>query len=72
MLSYHRTKTGIAICPYFIWQSENIEGLGHSEDDINLTFCNHIKNPDNCEGNCQEKWCPLLKQKQKGTKNEKL
>lgn len=56
-----KTKAGIAICPFFIWTSENIEGLGHTDDDVNLTFCTHFKNPDNCEGNCQEELCPLIK-----------
>ena len=24
-----------------------------------LVFCNHIDNPDDCEGNCRKEWCPL-------------
>jgi len=64
MSKYSRTKAGIAICPYFVWQSENVEGRGMRENDVNLTFCNHIKNPNSYEGNCQEKWCPLLELKQ--------
>jgi hypothetical protein len=59
-MKFRKTKSGIVICPFFIWQSENIEGLGHTEDNVNLTFCNHPKNPNECEGNCQEKLCPLL------------
>ena len=60
-MKFRRTKAGITICPFFIWQSENIEGVGHTETDVSLTFCNHPKNPDDYEGNCQEKLCPLLK-----------
>ena len=59
MAQYRKTKAGLAICPYFIWQSENREGVGHNENDVNLTFCNHIKNPNNYEGNCQDENCPL-------------
>lgn len=36
-----RTKAGLAICPFFTWTSENIEGLGHTEDDVNLIHCIH-------------------------------
>ena len=61
MSEYRRAKSGIAICPYIIWTSENIEGLGHSENDVSLVFCSHPKNPDNFEGNCQEELCPLIK-----------
>lgn len=28
-----------------------------------LVFCNHEDNPDNCEGNCNEKNCPIYKNK---------
>ncbi len=67
--NFRRTKAGVAICPFFGWQSENIEGLGRqSENDVNLTFCSHPKNIDDCEGNCQPKTCPLLVTK---TKDEK-
>jgi hypothetical protein len=55
---FRRTKLGVQICPFFIWTSEDII---HNENDVNLSFCNHPKNPDDCEGNCQEKLCPLLK-----------
>ena len=72
MPSYLRTKTGIAICPYFIWQSENIEGLGHREDDVTLIFCNHPKNQCDSEGNCQENWCPLIEQKKSKEKQNEL
>ena len=61
MAQYQKTKHGLAICPFFIWQSENVEGRGHIETDVNLTFCNHTKNPKDCEGNCQEEYCPLIK-----------
>ena len=59
-MKFRSTKSGVAICPFFIWTSENIEGLGHQENDVNLTFCIHVENPDDYEGNCQEKICPLL------------
>ena len=26
-----------------------------------LVICNHKKNPDDCEGNCHDKNCPLIK-----------
>lgn len=57
---FRKTKAGIAICPFLIWTSENIEGEGHTENDVSLAFCSHSENPDNCEGNCQEKICPLI------------
>ena len=59
-MKFRRTKSGVTICPFFIWTSENIEGLGHIEEDVNLVFCNHPKNKDEHEGNCQEKLCPLM------------
>ncbi len=59
--NFRQTKAGVAICPFFGWQSENIEGLGReNESDVNLTFCSHPKNVDDCEGNCQYKYCPVL------------
>ena len=60
-MTFRKTKSGVAICPFFIWTSENIEGEGHTENDVNLSFCSHPKNPNDFEGNCQEKICPLLK-----------
>lgn len=62
-MAFHKTKSGVAICPFFIWKSENIEGLGqHEENDVSLTICNHSENNVPYEGNCQENLCPLLKQ----------
>ena len=63
MSEFCKTKHGVAICPFFGWQSENIEGLGHSEDDVDLTFCSHPKNPNDCEGNCNPGDCPLVVEK---------
>jgi hypothetical protein len=60
MSKFRKTKHGLAICPFFIWTSENIEHLGQTENDVNLAFCNHFGNTDNHEGNCQEKLCPLV------------
>jgi len=62
MAKYRTTKPGVAICPFFQWTSENIEGLGHSEDDVNLVICCHPDIPTDYEGNCQEKNCPLIKE----------
>jgi len=59
---FRKTKKGLAICPFFIWTSENIEGLGHSEEDVNLTYCNHSNNSHDFEGNCGVTFCPLLKE----------
>lgn len=61
-MPFRKTKAGVAICPFFQWTSENIEGQGHSENDVNLTICNHAKNKHpNVEGNCySESWCPLI------------
>ena len=59
---FRSTKAGVQICPFFSWTSENIEGLGHRENDVNLTICTHERNPNYHEGNCQEEWCPILKQ----------
>lgn len=60
MSEFLKTKAGIAICPHFTWISENIEGLGHSENDVNLTHCTHPGNLEDYEGNCQEKNCPFI------------
>lgn len=57
---FRKTRAGAAICPFFTWTSENIEGCGHTEDDVCLTFCDHPKNIDNHEGNCQYCYCPML------------
>ena len=59
---FRATKTGVRICPFFIWTSEDVEGLGHQEDDVNLTFCNHAGNKVDTEGNCQEALCPLIQE----------
>jgi len=60
-MNFRKTKSGVAICPFFGWTSENIEGEGRTEDDVSLIFCSHLENPDDYEGNCQAKLCPLLK-----------
>jgi len=57
---FQKTKKGIAICPYFIWTSEDIEGLGQTEDDVNLVYCTHPLNPNDNEGNCQSLTCPIV------------
>ena len=59
---FRKTKAGVKICPFFSWTSENIEGLGHQENDVNLTICCHERNPHYHEGNCQGEWCPILEQ----------
>lgn len=58
-MPFRKTKSGVTICPFFIWTSEDIEKLGHTEEDVNLTFCNHSGNPSDREGNCQKENCPL-------------
>lgn len=60
MRKYRKTKAGLAICPYFGWASEDIEGLGQQENDVNLSFCSHPDNKEPYEGNCQERNCPLI------------
>jgi len=60
-MKFRKTKHKVAICPFFIWTSEDIEREGHAENDVSLSFCSHPENPDDYEGNCQEKLCPLLK-----------
>lgn len=57
---FRKTKVGIAMCPFFIWTSEDV--FNHSEHDVSLAFCNHPNNKDECEGNCSDKQCPLLKE----------
>ena len=64
-MRFHKTKSKVAICPFFTWTSENIEGEGHTENDVSITFCSHPKNPDDYEGNYQKEQCPLLKRKEK-------
>lgn len=60
MKRFRKTKAGITICPFFIWTSEDI--YNHNENDVNLAFCNHKDNKNECEGNCSEEHCPLLKE----------
>lgn len=62
-MRFRKIKSGIAICPFFFWTSENIEGLGHTEEDVNLTLCTHYKNPESSEGNCRKEICPLVEKK---------
>ena len=59
MSEFRKTKNGVAICPFFIWQGEDIRD--QAEEDVSLVFCNHPNNQDEYEGNCQENLCPLLK-----------
>ncbi len=62
MSKFRRTQSGIAICPFFTWNSENIgrpPGFGCTEDDVNLVHCIHPKNLNEFEGNCQPQLCPL-------------
>ena len=63
-MNFRKTKLGVTICPFFLWTSENIEGLGHTEEDINLAYCNHPDNKNTCEGNCQEDLCPIIELKE--------
>lgn len=60
-MKFRKTKAGVQVCPFFIWTSENIEGFGHSEDDVNLTYCTHPNHSDDYEGNCQEILCPIIR-----------
>lgn len=68
---YRRTKLSVAICPFFVWQSENIGEPDKTpkEGDVSLVFCDHPDNPDKYEGNCAVHLCPLAaveaKQKEK-------
>lgn len=54
-------------CNYFIgqWEEHYIESIPIEECEMKykpiLVFCNHEDNPDNHEGNCNEKLCPLLR-----------
>jgi len=57
MSEFQKTKHGMAICPFFTWQSDD----NTNECDIVLTFCIHPDNKDNCEGNCSKERCPLIK-----------
>lgn len=66
-MQFRSTKPGVAICPFFTWTSENIEGEGHTTQDVNLTYCVHPSNSDKYEGNCQEKLCPLMRRSKNGT-----
>lgn len=66
MSNFHKTKAGVAICPFFGWQSENIEGLGQTEENVVLTHCSHPKNLNGYEGNCQENTCPICEEKSDG------
>ncbi len=57
MSAFRKTKAGVAICPFFTWTGEDV---GDNENDVNLTHCVHPNNKDDCEGNCQEKYCPAF------------
>jgi len=71
MSLYRKTQPGVAICPFFGWASENIEGLGHSEDDVSLTLCLHSRNADKQEGNCREEICPVIREEQDEPANDR-
>ena len=58
-MQFRTTESGIAICPFFGWQSEEQE---QSETDVNLVFCSHNDNKDKYEGNCRADVCPLMKE----------
>lgn len=60
MPKFRKTKAGVAICPYFIWTSEERYANEQPENDVSLIHCNHSENRDSCEGNCQENLCPLM------------
>lgn len=49
-------------CPHFIgqWEGEPEEQEMKYGDPV-LVYCNHSKNPDKHEGNCNMMACPLLK-----------
>jgi len=64
MSKFNKTKLGIAICPFFIWQSERYLVEEYSLYDIGVVFCVHPDNLSKFEGNCQEKNCPLIEEKQ--------
>ena len=61
-MRFRKTKSGVAICPFYIWTSENYQE--HSENDVNLAFCSHNKNKEDTEGNCRKEICPLTTEKQ--------
>lgn len=56
-MKFQKTKHEIAICPYFIWKSEH----EHCEEDVSISFCTHINNDEDNEGNCRKELCPLVK-----------
>ncbi len=60
MSGFRKTKHGLAICPFFIWQSEDTQNNNEDECDISLTLCTHPNNKDNHEGNCNKEGCPLI------------
>lgn len=62
MAEFLSTEHGAAICPFFTWQSERHLVDGNHLNNISLVHCIHPANPDDFEGNCQEEYCPLLKE----------
>lgn len=49
-------------CKYLsaTWEDNEITGgPDYKEYKPELVYCNHIKNEDRCEGNCNPKQCPL-------------
>ena len=51
-------------CEYFRgrWEENEITGgPDYKEKKPILVFCNHEENSDDCEGNCNPKYCPLGK-----------
>lgn len=61
-MEFRKTKAGLPLCPFITWTSEDSIGESQDENDVSLVFCNHPKNSNECEGNCQEELCPLLKE----------
>lgn len=57
------------LCEHQCCQWEETEltaGPEYSEAHPVLIFCDHVNNPDDYEGNCTEKLCPLHKKEEEG------
>jgi hypothetical protein len=49
-------------CYYQIcqWEENEITNSNYKEEEPVLVYCNHPDNPDDHEGNCNFKLCPLI------------
>ena len=59
-MSIIKTETGLPLCSFVVWKSEDCQDVNHDQHDVSLIFCCHPGNIDQFESNCQDKNCPFV------------